>query len=79
MEEDSLDDDDEDAVFDKAPVEDGLDDDDDDTAGEVLDVADVNRAMRGADGSSPMTEVDIMEKAARRFAGWKGVARGPIS
>ena len=46
LEEDGLDDD-EDAVVDEAPEEDGLDDDDDDTAAEVLDVADVDRAMRG--------------------------------
>jgi hypothetical protein len=76
LEEDSLDDDDEDAVIDEAPLEeDGLDDDDDDTATEVLDVADVDRTMRDADGSSPMTEVDMMEKAAGRFAGRKGPER----
>jgi hypothetical protein len=41
---------------------DGLgDDDDDDTATEDLDVADVDRVMRNADGSSPMTEVDMIE------------------
>ena len=62
LEEDGLDDDDEDAVVDEAPLEDGLDDDDDDTAAEVLDVADVDRAMRGADGSSPMTKVDMMDR-----------------
>ena len=56
LEEDGLDDDDEDAV-DEAPLEDGLDDDDDDTAAEVLDVADVDRAMRDVDGSSPMTKM----------------------
>ena len=60
--EDGLDDDDEDAVVDDAPLEDGLDDDDDDAAAEVLDVADVDRAMKGADGSSPMTKVDMMER-----------------
>ena len=65
LEEDSLDDDCEDAIVDEAPLEeDGLDDDDDDTATEVLDVADVDRTMRDADGSSPMTEVDMMENAA---------------
>ena len=64
----------EDAVVDEAPLEeDGLDDDDDDTATEVLDVADVDRTMKDADGSSPMTEVDMMEKAAGRFAGRKGL------
>jgi hypothetical protein len=64
LEEDGLGDDDEGAVVDQAPLEeDGLDDDDDDTATEVLDVADVDRTMRDADGSSPMTEVDMMEKA----------------
>ena len=58
-------DDDEDAVIDETPLEDGLeDDDDDDTATEVLDVVDVDRTMREADGSSSMTEVDMMEKAA---------------
>ena len=62
MEEDGLDDDDEDAVVDEAPLEDGLDDDDDDTAAEVLDVADMDRAMRGVDGSSPMTKVDMMDR-----------------
>jgi len=56
------DDDDEDAVVDEAPLEDGLDDDDDDTAAEVLDVADVDRAIRGADGSSAMTKVDMMDR-----------------
>jgi hypothetical protein len=67
LEEDGLDDDDdEDAVVDEAPLEDGLDDDDDDTAAEVLDVADVDRAMRGADGSSPMTKVDMMDRAGDR-------------
>jgi len=76
LEEDGLDDDDEDAVVDEAPLEeDGLDDDDDDTATEVLDVADVDRTMRDADGSSPMTEVDMMEKAAGGFAGRKGPER----
>ena len=60
LEEDGLDD--EDAVVDEAPLEDGLDDDDDDTAAEVLDVADVDRAMRGVDGSSSMTKVDIMDR-----------------
>ena len=58
MEEDGLDDDDKDAVVDEAPLE----DDDDDTAAEVLDVADVDRAMRGVDGSSPMTKVDMMDR-----------------
>ena len=62
LEEDGLDDDDEDAVVDEAPLEDGLDDDDDDTAAEVLDVADVDRAMRGVDSSSPMTKVDMMDR-----------------
>ena len=62
LEEDDLDDDDEDAVVDEAPLEDGLDDDDDDTAAEVLDVADMDQAMRGVDGSSPMTKVDIMDR-----------------
>ncbi len=57
--EDDLDDDEEDAVIDEAPLE---DDDDDDTVAEVLDVADVDRAMRGADGSSPMTKVDMMDR-----------------
>ena len=61
LEEDGLDDDDEDAV-DEAPLEDGLDDDDDDTAAEVLDVADVDRAMRDVDGSSLMTKVDMMDR-----------------
>ena len=75
LEEDGLDDD-EDAVVDEAPLEDGLDDDDDDTATEVLDVADVDRTMRDADGSSPITEVDMMEKAAGRFAGRKGLGLG---
>ena len=56
LEEDGLDDDEEDAV-----VDDGLDDDDDETAAEVLDVADVDRAMRGVDGSSPMIKVDMMD------------------
>ena len=51
------------AVVDEAPLEDGLnDDDDDDTAAEVLDVADVDRAMRGVYGSSPMTKVDMMDR-----------------
>ena len=62
LEEDGLDDDDEDAVVDEAPLEDGLDDDDDDTAAEVLDVADMDRAMRGVDGSSLMTKVDMMNR-----------------
>ena len=44
--EDGLDDEEEDAVVDEALQEDGLDDDDDDTAAEVLDVADVDRAIR---------------------------------
>jgi hypothetical protein len=70
LEEDSLDDDDEDAVVDEAPLEeDGLDDDDDDTATEVLDVVDVDRTMRDADGSSPMTEVDMREKRPERSLG----------
>jgi hypothetical protein len=68
LEEDGLDDDCEDAVVDEAPLEeDGLDNDDDDTATEALDVVDVDRTMRDADGSSPMTEVDMMESAA---GGW---------
>ena len=46
LEEDGLDDEEEDAVVDEAPLEDGLNDDDDDTATEVLDVADMSRAMR---------------------------------
>jgi len=73
LEEDGLDDDEEDAVIGDAPLEDGLDDDDapledglydndDDAAAEVLDVAYVDRAMKGADGSSPMTKVDMMER-----------------
>ena len=49
------------AVVDEAALEeDGLDDDDD-TAAEVLDVADMDRAMRGVDGSSPMIKVDMMD------------------
>jgi hypothetical protein len=71
LEEDSLDDDDEDAVVDEAPLEDGLDNDDDNTATEVLDVANVDRTMRDADGSSPITEVDDGESggAIRREKG----------
>ena len=48
-------------VVDEATLEeDGLDNDDDDTATEALDVVDVDRTMRDADGSSPMTEVDMI-------------------
>ena len=47
------------AVVDEAPLE---DDDDDDTAAEVLDVADVDRAMRDIDGSSLIIEIDMMDR-----------------
>lgn len=54
-------------IDDTPPEEDGLDDDDDGTATEVLDVADEDRVMRNADGSSPMADVDMIEKAAGQF------------
>jgi hypothetical protein len=57
------------SIDDTPPEEDGLDDDDDGTATEVLDVADVDRVMGNADGSSPMTDVDMIEKAAGQLAG----------
>ena len=65
LEEDGLDDDDEDAVVDEAPLEDGLDNDDDDTATNGLDVADMDWAMRGVDGSLPMTNVDDGQNESR--------------
>ena len=71
MEEGSLDDDDEDAVVDEAALEYSLDDDGDDTTTEVLDIADVDRAMRDVDSSSRYrSTVEKEKKATGRFAGY---------